>query len=354
MTPPPTPESPRDQHDELADLLHDAVSDVEPTERLADIRQRLEESTMSNRSATPVRRPWLGVLGAAAAVALAAGTVAVVTQRDDDSPPPVSTTTSAPTSSSTSRTADIQVTTVPVYYVIDTANAGPRLVREFHELPGEPFRAALHDAAVVKPRDDAYTTLLPGDLGPVSVEGEGAEGQITVTVPDPAWADPVGSQSMRANEQAVQQVVWTLQGVAGTRADVLFVDPSGQPMDTFLGVDVAGGANRASALRTLNLISITSPVQGETVSGDTLTVTGLVNSFEGSGPCSLIAGGEEVATVPYQTDGWMADRLFPFTVTLPLADAGTGDVVVRCETSDPTGGTEGDGVFADDKLISVR
>ena len=114
------------------------------------------------------------------------------------------------------------------------------------------------------------------------------------------------------------------------------------------------GVTHAPALETLNLVNITSPAQGDVVSGDTLTVTGVVNAFEGSGPCALIAGGEEVAVVPYQAEGWMEDRLFPFTVELPLADAGTGDVLVRCSTEDPSGGTEGSGSFTDDKLITVQ
>ena len=100
-------------------------------------------------------------------------------------------------------------------------------------------------------------------------------------------------------------------------------------------------------------MNITSPAEGDTVTGDTLTVTGVANSFEASGPCRLLAGDQEVALEGYQAEGWMEDRLFPFEVELPLADAGTGDVVLQCETDDPSGGAEGNGPSVDTKLIHV-
>ena len=48
----------------------------------------------------------------------------------------------------------------------------------------------------------------------------------------------------------------------------------------------------------------------------------------------------------------MEDRLFPFEVGLPL-DGVTGEVVVQCETSDPSGGAEGNGAAIDTKTITV-
>ncbi len=108
----------------------------------------------------------------------------------------------------------------------------------------------------------------------------------------------------------------------------------------------------ASALETLNLVNITSPEQGATVTGDTLTVTGVANSFEASGPCRVIAGGQELAVVGYQADGWMEDKLFPFEAEIPL-DGVTGEVVLQCETDDPSGGAEGNGPAIDTKLITI-
>ena len=50
----------------------------------------------------------------------------------------------------------------------------------------------------------------------------------------------------------------------------------------------------------------------------------------------------------------MEDRLFPFEVEIPLADADPGDVVLRCETDDPSGGAEGNGPAVDTRTITVE
>ena len=55
----------------------------------------------------------------------------------------------------------------------------------------------------------------------------------------------------------------------------------------------------------------------------------------------------------YQAEAWMGNRLFPFEVELPL-DGITGEVVVQCETDDPSGGAEGNGPAIDTKTITVR
>ena len=148
---------------------------------------------------------------------------------------------------------------------------------------------------------------------------------------------------------AVQQLVYTLQGVQQERVPVMVEREGGLPL---FGLPTDAPFRAGSALRTLNLVNITSPVEGDTVSGDTVTVTGVANSFEASGPCRLIAADQEVALAAYQSEGWMEDRLFPFEVELPL-DGVTGAVVVQCETDDPSGGAEGNGPAIDTKTITV-
>ena len=149
---------------------------------------------------------------------------------------------------------------------------------------------------------------------------------------------------------AVQQLVYTLQGVQQERVPVQVLRPDTDAR--LFGLSTEAPFAAKSPLRTLNLVNITSPVEGDTVSGDTLLVTGVANSFEASGPCRLIVGGKEVALEGYQSDGWMEDRLFPFEVELPL-DGVSGEVVVQCETDDPSGGTEGNGPAIDTKTITV-
>ena len=48
---------------------------------------------------------------------------------------------------------------------------------------------------------------------------------------------------------------------------------SGGEPTTLFGIDTSEPFTAANALRTLNLVNITSPAEGDTVTGDTLTVT---------------------------------------------------------------------------------
>ena len=121
--------------------------------------------------------------------------------------------------------------------------------------------------------------------------------------------------SRRAARLALQQLVYTLQGVQQERVPVV-IKRGGTDFRLFGHPTAARRFEAAEALRTLNLVNITSPAEGDTVTGDTLTVTGVANSFEASGPCRLMQGGQEVALEGYQSEGWMGNRLFPFEVEL--------------------------------------
>lgn len=368
---------PRDR--EIADLLHDAVSDVDPEDRLSALRRSTQESAMSTRPA----RPWLiAALGAAAVVVVAAGAVAVVSGTGDDSPPQVArqgTSSAEPTPSSvsaapsesasdspsgeptasptgpdeTNPTGGGSASVVPVYYVTDTAQAGPRLVREFHRVQGDPFTGALDGLTRTAPDTDGYFSLLPEARLAVDAYDESA-GEIRLRVPNGDWEEPAPGMSPRDAEQAIQQVVWTLQGVAQTRATITFLDPEGRPMSQVFGVDVSGGVSNASALATLNHVSITTPEQGSVIERDRVEVSGVANSFEANVVCRILQGDQALVVAPFTAEDWLGDRLFPFQGTLPLKDVPPGEVTLRCETDDPTGGAEGSGPFVDEKTITVR
>lgn len=263
--------------------------------------------------------------------------------RASDSPEPSGTDTGTGT-----ETPEPGSSVVPVYYVGDGPDGKPRLFREFHRLSGDPLTEAAKLLVAGQPDDPDYRTLWPQ----VEVSASrGQDGTIVVDLPGDAFTERPDGMSERAAELAVQQLVYTLQGVQQERAPVQ-VERGGTDVRLF-GLATDRAFTAASPLETLNLVNITSPAEGDTVTGDTLTVTGVANSFEASGPCRLIVGDQEVALEGYQADGWMEDRLFPFEVELPLADAGTGDVLVQCETDDPSGGAEGNGPSVDTKLIHV-
>lgn len=239
-------------------------------------------------------------------------------------------------------------TAVPVYFAGDGPGGRTVLFREFHRVTGDPLTEAASLLASGGSDDPDYRTLFPGGAF-ASVQA--TDGLLVVELSDDGWTTPAEGMSRRDARLAIQQLVYTLQGVQQERVPVQVL-LGGEPT-TLFGIDTSEPFTAARALRTLNLVNITSPAEGDTVTGDTLTVTGVANSFEASGPCRLLQDGQELALEAYQSDGWMEERLFPFEVALPL-DGVTGEVVVRCETDDPSGGAEGDGPSVDTRTITVQ
>lgn len=253
--------------------------------------------------------------------------------------------TSDPTSSPSQEPSG---TTVPVYFVGDGPGGRTALFREFQRVEGDPLLGAARAVAGFgQANDPDYRTLWP-EVEIASVQA--TDGVLLVDIPGDAFTERPDGMSRRDARLALQQLVYTLQGVQQDRVPVV-VERSGTEPSLF-GLSTETGFTASSALRTLNLVSITSPAEGEAVTGDTLTVTGVANSFEASGPCRLLVGGQEVALEAYQSEGWMEDRLFPFEVTLPL-DGVSGEAVVQCETDDPSGGAEGNGPAIDTRTITV-
>jgi hypothetical protein len=305
-------------------------------------------------------RRWAGV-----AAVVVAGSLTLAACSGSDDPVPTSGETSEPTRTpnpsseeptqepasepTTEPTTEPSDTAVPVYFAGDGPSGRPVLFREFHRVAGDPLlEAARLVAGGGQPDDPDYRTLWPQmEIASVSA----TDGVLLVDVPSDAFTERPDGMSRRDARLAMQQLVYTLQGVQQERVPVL-VQRDGPDARLFgLPTDVPYEA--ASTLRTLNLVNITSPAEGDTVTGDTVRVTGVANSFEASGPCRLLAGGQEVALEAYQAEGWMEDRLFPFEVEIPL-DGTTGEVVVRCETDDPSGGAEGPGPAVDTKTITVQ
>jgi hypothetical protein len=239
-------------------------------------------------------------------------------------------------------------TAVPVYFAGDGPGGRTVLFREFHRVEGDPLtEAARLVAGAGQPDDPDYRTLWPGvEISSVTA----TDGVLLVEIPSDGFTERPDGMSRRDARLAIQQLVYTLQGVQQERVPIQVTREGGAPL---FGLPTTTPFEAANALRTLNLVSITSPAEGDTVTGDTLTVTGVANSFEASGPCRLLVDGVETVLQGYQSEGWMEDRLFPFEVEFPLEGI-SGEVVVQCETDDPSGGTEGDGPAIDTKTITVQ
>ena len=173
----------------LADLLHDAVDEIEPTNRIDAIRARTVGS--------PAHAAWPWFYAAGGVVLATAATVAAFAVLGD-SPPHDHGAMTAPTGT--------QV--VPVYFP-GRYGADDRLFREFDTVPaGDPLQAAL-DRIQQPPTDPDYATpWAPGSFGKVTAD----ERSIDVELATNDLSDPL----------AVQQVVYTLQAAVGERLPVYF------------------------------------------------------------------------------------------------------------------------------------
>ncbi len=355
--------APEDSDDKLARALHDAVSQVEPRDALAEIRSRTRTRTDA-KVETMTNRSWPLVLLGAAATAAVIGVVAFVGGFGDDEPDPgPATSTSQTTEPEPSEPAAgetdppvsepaPQTGAVPVYYIGDTDRGGPRLYREFQAAAGDPFEAAV-DLLTGTPLDPDYRTAWkPGSISGVSFDGDGADGTFSVTLADASLSQRPADLTAEEATAAVQQVVYTLQAAAQARASVTFYADGG-PLDTVYGVDTSKPLANAPILATLSHMSITTPEQGATVSG-TLELSGVANSFEASSGWELRQGDKVVKEGYWMADGWMEEKLFPFDVSIDLDGVPPGDYTIWATTADPTGGTEGVGAMNDSKDITIN
>lgn len=354
----------RDQHhpdDALRRLLADAVDDVEPADGLATIRSRTHEKV------TPMtdRRPWLyAVTGAVVAtaavitaVALAGGTLTAgdgtTPAAGDPTPTVVEETSDAPSPDPTAGTdppGGGGTVVVPAYY-LGEGPRGPVLFREFHTVPGASDTAALgaaREAVGGAPRDPDYRSAWPSG---VTVESVAVDGDLVRV--DLSQAPARGDLSEREAELALQQLVHSVQGALQQRLPVrLTVD--GRPVAEVLGVTTAEPLTAAPTLETLSHMSITAPEEGARVPAR-FTAEGVSNGFEANVLWQVTdADGTVVAEGFGTAEGWMEERLFPWSVQVDLSGMAPGEYTFLARTEDPSGGAEGGGPASDDRTIVVE
>lgn len=344
---------PSDDH-RLAEVLADAVSDVEPRDRLHQIRAR------TARSATRPRHSGLLAAGAALATAAVVTTVAAVGGFPGSAPETGegATASSAPPSNQPSPSPSVsesppELTAIPVYYVGDTPS-GPRLFREFQSVPAAQDRvlAALNAALAGSPLDPDYLTLWSGlARGVDAYAAPDAANQNTILVdliPEVPTGLPAGMSRTEAT-LALQQLVFTAQGALGTRAPVVFrVD--GEPRGTVLGVDTTRPL--AHDPRRLALVNITSPAEGAAVTSGTLVASGVASSFEATVPWQVLDASGAVALEGFATaEGWL-DRLYPWATSVDVSGLAPGSYTFLARTDDPSDG-EGPGPHVDSKTFTI-
>jgi hypothetical protein len=239
----------------------------------------------------------------------------------------------------------------PVYFVGDTPQ-GPRLLREFRKVEADnPLdeAAALLTAGDVLDAD--YRTLFPAGAFESVTKSDGA-GAYVVQLADDRWEAPAEGMTRREAKLAVQQLVYTVQGVGQERLPVL-VQLGADPAPLF-GIDTSHGLEAAPQLDVLALVNVTSPEEGTVVSG-TFTASGVASSFEATVPWEIREGDADGQVVQHgfsTAEGWM-DKLYPWTTEIDVSELDPGTYAFVASTDDPSDG-EGAGPTEDSKTIVVE
>lgn len=337
--------------DRLSELLSDAVSDIEPGNRLPEIHRRTAGAAPGTR-----RTRFIAVGGAVLATAAVITAIAVINGQGPDTaaPGPADTTSSAPTErptqspSSPGPESPVPITpggspsdtgspagqAIAVYYVGDDPSGKPVLYREFHRGVADPGTIALQSLREVETQafdPDYATAWKPGTFSGVSAAG----GVITVALADASVHDRPAGMNQATAEASIQQVIYTVQAAYQAREPVQFA-LKGNPVDQVLGVPTSEPLSQGSALKTLSLMSISSPAESDKVSGP-LTVTGVNNGFEASLSVYLERNGTRYAVTPGMSAGWQGDQLYPWTVTLDLTDVPPAKYTLVAQNDDPSG-----------------
>lgn len=298
--------------DELERLLRDAVDDVEPTDRLGELRAR----TTTTRG-TGLR--WGAALAAAAAVAVVAGVVATTGGPGPSRPPVAGDPAPGPSSSGAEAVAA---------YFIGQTPTGPRLFREFRtvEAPVGPIDSlGLLESG---PADPDYSSEWPqGSFGELVVSGGGTA---TVELTAAAASEP--------SDLAVQQVAYTLSAAVQEPVSVT-LERDG---------DVVARADLAPQLEVLALVNLSDPSEGQVVD-DVLAVDGRASSYEANVPWRV--EGTDLAG-SFTASGWM-DRLYPFSGDVDVSSLDPGTYTLIVETDDASGGAEGPGATSDSRTFVV-
>jgi hypothetical protein len=329
---------------ELSALLHEAVADVEPADRLGEIRQAV--------SPRPSRRRWYaaggGVLAAVAAVTAIAVLTTQGTPKAED-PGPVATPTTTPSATTSGGPGDPRGPATPVYYLGDTSQ-GLRLFREFDRVgQGDPGQRALA-GLMAAPADPDYRTVWSSELLTGSVSDPEA-GIVVVFVHESARNLPRGMSAERA-ELSIQQVVYTLQAAHEDPTLAVQFRTTSNPIDQVLGVPTAEPLAAAPQLDVLALVSISDPSEGRIVDGS-FTARGRASAFEGTVVWELRDSQGGVVRDGFATAG-MEDHLVPWeTEPIDVSDLEAGSYTFVASTTDPSDG-EGVGVFTDTRTVVVR
>lgn len=349
-------------HQQLSELLSDAVSDVEPANALDTIRHRTKVTPMNSR------RPWLFAAGGAVvataavitAIALAGGGLTGTTAGDDPGPAGQTSSSADPTPS---ESPDPTTTTpaqgsgsasapIPVYFASETPQ-GLRLFREFQPgVEGDPLLASAVATVTGDSLDSDYRSLWPEGSSVGSVVSDGAD-ILTVDVTGASRGLPPGMTQAEA-QLALQQLVYSVQATnqQGRVGVQLLLD--GERSDQVLGQPTSEPLANAPVSATLTMMNVTYPGEGDTVSGS-FTAYGVNNAFEATYGWEILDGQEVVASDFGTADGCCEpNKLFEWESEIDVSMLEPGAYTFVASNSDPSGGAEGAGPHVDTRVFIVE
>ncbi|HEX5089169.1 MAG TPA: Gmad2 immunoglobulin-like domain-containing protein [Nocardioides sp.] len=317
--------------DDLGTLMREAVDHVDPMPRQRELWDGVNLATR-RRS----RNRLVG--GLVAAAVLVTGGAVAAHQSSGSEPQPAGPPHAIDRGSSRA--------VYGIYYAGQTPT-GTRLYREFRA--GQEKEKTLADAldlVEATPTDPDYVTYWSdGQLLGATV----TNGVIVVDV-DPALTRPgLGGPDA---ELAIQQLVYTVQGVVGDRLPVQFVH-DGSPVPEVFGVRTRKPVTDLPELDVLSLVSISDPSERRVVDGY-FSAQGKASSFEGNVPWQLLdANGSVVRSGHAQSYGYEG-HLYPWaTGHIDVTGLAPGDYTFKVMTDDPSGG-EGPGPYVDTRTIIIK
>lgn len=333
----------------LRALFHDAVSDVEPDDRLGEVRRRTRVRRTSSRRWAPV------LVGAGAVAATVVAATFVVGAIDDDNPGdddlPVA--SSPPTSDN-----EDAITAAAALYFLGDTSTGPRLFREFQAVTptADPEQKVLLALQRLEfgPRDPDYDTLWPADsFSAVSVEDD----RIVVELGTSAALEPAGDAALLG----VQQAVYTAEGALGETLPLAF-EWDGEPARVVLGSRVGAVVERLRSYDITAPVNITDPAEQLTIDDDSFVANGTMAAnvqspvtwslvrngavvLEGQATPSETTGSDARATL--HAPGWETDEI-------DLSGLAPGDYVFEVSVLDVGQTSDTPGEFSDTRTITVR
>ena len=151
---------------------------------------------------------------------------------------------------------------------------------------------------------------------------------------------------------AVQQIVYTVQGIAAEAGPGRFVTLDGDTGAALRARTPAAGFEAAPQNDVLALVNVTEPEQ-DSQPGDTFTASGVANSFEATVPWEVRdESGAKVLEGFATAEGW-GDKLYPWESQVDVSGLAPGTYTFVAMTDDPSDG-EGGGPTEDTKTFTLH